>query len=379
MFEFTEEQKMMRETVRKLGIEKLEPRAAEVDRTGEFPWDLMKVLAENGILQLPLPEEYGGINADTTTLCIVSEELAKYCNTSSFVICIQGSNMKVISAGGNEEQKDRFFKRLSSGDEITAFALTEPSGGSDVGAMKTRAVRQGDNYILNGTKCFISCGSVAHIIPLFAYTDPGKGLKDGLSAFILEKGTPGFTIGKKEDKLGARGVPASELILEDARIPVENLLGEEGDGLEICLSAINITRLTVGCHTLGIAQGALDYAIGYAKERVAFGKPIASFQGIQFKLADMAIQLEASRSLLYRTAFMSDKGASGIERLSSMAKCFAAEVSVDVTLKAVTVLGGYGYMKEYPVERKLRDAMCSLFMEGTGEIQRLNIARFILG
>jgi alkylation response protein AidB-like acyl-CoA dehydrogenase len=295
------------------------------------------------------------------------------------VVCIQGSNIKVISAGGNEEQKDRFFKRLSTGEQLTAFALTEPSGGSDIGSMKTIAVRDGDNYILNGTKCFISCGDVADLIPLFVFTDPEKGLKGGLSAFILEKGTPGFTIGKKEDKLGARGTPAAELILEDARIPEENLLGEEGDGLRIALSAINLTRLTVGSQALGVAQAALDYAIGYAKERVQFGKPIASFQAIQFKLADMAMQLEASRSLLYRTAFMSDKGASGIERLSSMAKCFAADVSVDVTLNAIKVLGGYGYMKEYPVERWMRDAVCTLFMEGTGEIQRLNIARFLLG
>ena len=378
MFGFTEEQKMIRETVRKLGVEKLEPKAAEVDRIGKFPYDIMKILGDNGILQLPLPEEYGGINADNTTLCIVSEELARYCTTSSTLVCIQGSNVKVISLGGNEEQKERLFSALSKGDKITAFSLTEPGAGSDVGSMKTTAVRDGDNYILNGTKCFASCGEVADIIPLFALTDPDKRLKGGISAFILEKDTPGFSLGKSEEKMGAKGVPASELILEDARIPKENLLGEEGKGLETALGAINLTRLTVGSQAIGIAQGALDYAVEYAKQRVQFGRPIAKFQGIQFKLADMAMQLEASRSLMYRTAFLSDKGASGVEGLSSMAKCYASEVGVNVSMDAIKVLGGYGYMKDYPVERRLRDVMSSLFMEGTGEIQRLNIARFLL-
>ena len=378
MFEFTEEQRMIRETVRKLGREKLEPRASEVDRSGEFPYDIMKILGDNGILQLPLPERYGGIEADTTTLCIVSEELAKFCTTSSLLVCIQGSNVKVISIGGNENQKDRFFNRLAKGDQITAFALTEPGAGSDVGAMKTKAVRDGDVYLLNGTKCFISCGEVADLIPLFVMTDPVKGLKGGISAFILERGTPGFSIGKTEEKMGARGVPASELILEDARIPVENLLGKEGEGLKIALGAINLTRLTVGSQAIGIAQGALEFAVKYAKQRIQFGKPIAQFQGMQFKIADMAMQLEAARSLIYRVAFMADHDMPGVEGLSSMAKCLASDVSVNVTLEAVKVLGGYGYMRDYPQERRMRDAISCLFMEGTGEIQRLNIARFLL-
>ena len=378
MFGFTEEQRMIRETVRKLGREKLEPRASEVDRSGEFPYDIMKILGDNGILQLPLPERYGGIEADTTTLCIVSEELAKFCITSSLLVCIQGSNVKVISIGGNENQKDRFFNRLAKGDQITAFALTEPGAGSDVGAMKTKAVRDGDVYLLNGTKCFISCGEVADLIPLFVMTDPVKGLKGGISAFILERGTPGFSIGKTEEKMGARGVPASELILEDARIPVENLLGKEGEGLKIALGAINLTRLTVGSQAIGIAQGALEFAVKYAKQRIQFGKPIAQFQGMQFKIADMAMQLEAARSLIYRVAFMADHDMPGVEGLSSMAKCLASDVSVNVTLEAVKVLGGYGYMRDYPQERRMRDAISCLFMEGTGEIQRLNIARFLL-
>ena len=378
MFEFTEEQRMIRETVRKLGREKLEPRASEVDRSGEFPYDIMKILGDNGILQLPLPERYGGIEADTTTLCVVSEELAKFCTTSSLLVCIQGSNVKVISIGGNENQKDRFFNRLAKGDQITAFALTEPGAGSDVGAMKTKAVRDGDVYLLNGTKCFISCGEVADLIPLFVMTDPVKGLKGGISAFILERGTPGFSIGKTEEKMGARGVPASELILEDARIPVENLLGKEGEGLKIALGAINLTRLTVGSQAIGIAQGALEFAVKYAKQRIQFGKPIAQFQGMQFKIADMAMQLEAARSLIYRVAFMADHDMPGVEGLSSMAKCLASDVSVNVTLEAVKVLGGYGYMRDYPQERRMRDAISCLFMEGTGEIQRLNIARFLL-
>ncbi|PJC75812.1 MAG: acyl-CoA dehydrogenase [Syntrophobacterales bacterium CG_4_8_14_3_um_filter_49_14] len=378
MFEFTEEQRMIRETVRKLGVEKLGPRASEVDKSGEFPWDIVKILGENGILQLPLPEKYGGIGADTTTSCMVSEELARFCTTSSNLLCIQASNIKVISLGGNESQRDRFFQRLGKENQITAFALTEPGAGSDVGAMKTRAVRCGDFYILNGTKCFISGGAVADILPLFAMTDPAKGLKGGVSAFVLEKGAPGFKIGKTEEKMGSRGVPASELVLEDAQIPIENLLGKEGEGLKIALGAINLTRLTVGSHGLGIAQGALDYAIEYAKQRVQFGKPIAAFQGIQFKIADMAMQLEAARSLLYRVAFMSDQGVPDIEGLSSMAKCLASEVSVNVCLDAVKILGGYGYMKDYPQERRMRDAMSCLFMEGTGEIQRQNIARFLL-
>ncbi|MDO8720768.1 MAG: acyl-CoA dehydrogenase family protein [Syntrophales bacterium] len=377
MFEFTEEQRMIRETVRKLGVERLGQRAAEIDKSGEFPWDIVKILGENGILQLPLPEKYGGIEADTTTLCMVVEELARFCATSSNLVCIQGSNLKVISLGGNESQKDRFFRRMEKGDQVTAFALTEPGAGSDVGSMKTRAVRRGDMYILNGAKCFISDGGVADLLPLFAMTDPAKGLKGGISAFVLEKDTPGFRIGKTEEKMGERGLPACELILEDARIPVDNLLGKEGEGLKIALGAINLTRLTIAAHGLGIAQGALDYAIEYAKQRVQFGKPIAAFQGIQFKIADMAMQLEASRSLLYRVAFMSDHDMPEIEGLSSMAKCFSAEVSVNVCLDAVKILGGYGYMKDYPQERRLRDSISCLFMEGTSEIQRQNIARFL--
>ncbi|MFA4916121.1 MAG: acyl-CoA dehydrogenase family protein [Syntrophales bacterium] len=377
MFEFTEEQMMIKETVRKLGVEKFGPRAEEIDKTGEFPYDIVKILGENGLLQLPLPEKYGGIEADNTTLCLVAEELAKHCTTSSTLVCIQGSNIKVINRGGNEEQKERFFTRLGNG-ELTAFALTEASGGSDVGAMKTKAVRDGDVYVVNGTKCFITCGGVADLLPLFVMTDPSKGLKGGVSGFVLEKGTPGFKIGKKEDKMGAKGAPVYELILEDAQIPVKNLLGNEGEGLQIALAAVNLTRLTVGSQSVGIAQGALDFAIQYAKERVQFGKPIATFQGMQFKLADMAMKLEAARSLIYRAAFMADQGVAEVAGLSSMAKCFATEAAVDITLEAVRVLGGYGYMKDYPQERRFRDSVACLFMEGTAEIQRVNIARFLL-
>ena len=381
MIHFTEDQKMIQQMVRKLAKEKIAPRAAEIDETDEFPWDLVKLFAENGLLTLVLPEEYGGVNAGNTTLCIVIEEISRVSAACSLSVFTTQALLNVLVRGGSDELKQKFYPKFASGDKICAFVLTEPNSGSDAASIQTKAILDGDDYVFNGNKIFISTGEVADYYLVFALTQPEKRAK-GMSAFIVEKGTPGFSFGKKERKMGLRGNPTVELIFEDARVPKGNLLGEEGEGWRMLTEYGNLMR-TWGAASLalGIAEGALDYAAAYAKERVQFGKPIASFQAIQFMLADMAMLTEASRSLIYRASLMIDKNESHskIESMVSMAKCFTTDAAMKITTDAVQILGGYGYTKDYPVERMMRDAKGVQIFDGTNQIQRMIISRGVLG
>jgi alkylation response protein AidB-like acyl-CoA dehydrogenase len=377
MRQLTEEQRMLLDMVRELAQERIAPRAAEIDQTAEYPWDIKDALAKQDLLALPFPEQYGGTGTDLLTICMVIEEIAKVCATSALIIATQTLGSLPISLAGTAEQKQRFFPRLSSGEWIAAFALTEPGAGSDAAGMRTRAVLDGDSYVLNGSKHFITNAGIAHVNTVVAMTDPTKGVK-GLSAFIVESDRPGFSVGKIEHKMGIRGSRTGELVFSDCRIPVTNLLGKEGDGFKIAMMTLDRSRPEVGAQALGIAQGALDYACRYAKERVQFGGPISNLQAIQLMLADMAMQVEASRLLVYQAAEAVDKGDKNITMLSAMAKCFAGDTAMRVTVDALQVLGGYGYMTEYPLERMMRDAKITQIYEGTNQIQRMVIARNLL-
>lgn len=376
-YRFSEEQEMLRKTVERLAKEKIAPRAAEIDARGEFPQDIFELLRQNEIIGIPYPTEYGGFNGGTLTFAMVTEELAKVCGSSSMIPLTQDLGAMPIVIGGTHEQKKKYLSPIARGEYHGAFALTETNAGSDVAAMQTKAVREGDSYLVNGRKCFISYSNIADVISLFAKTDPNAGTK-GISAFILETKTPGFSIGKVEDKMGFKGVPNCEVILENVRIPKSNLLGKEGEGFKIAMTTLDRTRPLVGAVGVGLAQGALDYAIRYAKERVQFGRPIATFQGLQFMMADMAMQIEAARQLVYKASAMIDEGSSEIAVIGAMAKCFATDVCMKVTVDAVQILGGYGYMKDYPTERMMRDAKMLQIVEGTNQIQRVVIASRIL-
>ena len=376
-YEFTEEQQMMREMVRKLAVDKVAPRAAEIDETNEFPYDIKEVFAEYGLLKMGLPEEYGGINANVATICMVMEEMSKVSFTGASMFFSVHLIIDLLNSVGTEEQKKRFFKLLSEGDKIAAMAVTEPNVGSDLSSMRTRAVLNQDNYILNGAKCFISLGGVADLYTVYASSFPEKKAK-GLSAFIVERETSGLSIGKIENSMGLRGAAGAEIIFEDVKVPKENLLGKEGDGFKILVNSLNVERLWFASMALGTAEGALDYATQYAKQRIQFGKPIAEFQGIQFMLADMAIQAEVGRSILYDAASQIDNGIEDGGLKSAVAKCFITDAAMKITTDAVQILGGYGYMKDYPVERMMRDAKATQIAAGTNQIQRVLIARSLL-
>ncbi len=377
-FDLTEEQKMFRDSIRELVKEKVEPRAMEIDEKGEFPWDIVEVFKENDILGLPFAEEYGGQGADLLTLCIAMEEIAKVCVNSSLILGCQELGSTPIKIAGSEEQKKKYLPDLASGEKLAAFGLTEPEAGSDAAAMKTRAEKRGDRYILNGTKCFITNGGVADTYSIFAMTDPEKGVR-GISAFIVEKDFPGFTFGKHENKMGIRGSVTRELIFEDCEVPAANLLGEEGRGFSIAMMTLDRTRSTIGAQGVGVAAGALEFTINYMKERVQFGRPIAALQGLQFMVADLAMMIEAARSLVYRAATAVEKKEPGFSALSAMAKCFATDTAMRVTTDCVQLMGGYGYMKDYPVERMMRDAKITQIYEGTNQIQRVVISRHLFG
>ena len=377
----TEEQKMIQETVRRLVKEKVAPRAAEIDEKDEFPWDIAKIFGEHGLLNLVLPEEFGGVSANNTTLCIVIEEISKVSPACALMVFTTQGLINVLVRGGTEEQKKRFYPMFSSADKLCAFVLTEPNAGSDVASIQTKAILEGDSYIFNGNKTFITTGEVADFYLTFVRTGPGEKAR-GISAFIVEKGTPGLSFGKKEKKMGLRGSPTVELIFENARVPKENLLGKVGEGWKVLTEYGNLMRIWGAASlSLGIAEGALEYALGYAKERLQFGKPIASFQAIQFMFADMAMLTEAAKSLIYRASAMIDRGESfsQVEPMVSMAKCFTTDAAMKVTTDAVQILGGYGYTKDYPVERMMRDAKGVQIFDGTNQIQRIIISRALLG
>ena len=369
----TDEQKMIQELARKIAEEKIKPVAAKYDQSGEFPWDIMKILAEADLFAIFVPQEYGGTGGGILDLCIATEELSAACG--GIAVCYAASALGTfpIILFGNEEQRKRYLPDLASGKKIAGFGITEPEAGSDASAIKTTAKREGDYYVLNGLKHFITNGGDAQIYTIIAMTDKTKGAR-GASAFIVEKGTPGFTFGKKEDKLGIRASSTRELIFTDCRIPKENLLSKEGMGFILTMKTFDMSRPGVAAQALGIAKGALDVAVKYAKEREQFGKSISSFQGIQWMLADMATQIEASRALVYSCAREIDAGGKDVGKDSAMAKMFASDVAMKVTTDAVQILGGYGYMKDYPAEKYMRDAKITQIYEGTNQIQRNIIA-----
>jgi alkylation response protein AidB-like acyl-CoA dehydrogenase len=372
-----DEEKMMIDVVRDLARERVAPRAAEIDAKGEFPWDMKELLADQGILGMPFPEEYGGLASSELSVLMVIEELARACATTSLILCVQQLGSLPILLAGTDEQKQRFIPKLASGEWLAAYGLTEPGSGSDAGAMRTRAEKRGDVYILNGMKHFITNAGIAHINTIFAVTQRGKGTR-GISAFVVEGDRPGFKLGKVENKMGIRGSQTGELVLEDCEIPAANLLGKEGDGFKIALATLDRTRPGIAAQALGIAQGALDEAVKFAKQRVQFGKPIIENQGIQFMLADMDIQVEATRRLVYHVGELIDQEAPHFGREAAIAKTFASDAAISVTNDAIQVLGGYGYMKEFPAERMMRDAKVTQIYEGTNQIQRMVIARALM-
>ena len=374
----SEDEQMLIEAIREIARERVAPRAAEIDRTSQFPWDMKELLAQQDILAMPFPSEYGGIESSELAVVMAIEELARNCATTSLILAVQQLGSLPIILAGTDEQKHKYLPQLASGEWLAAFGLTEAGSGSDAAAMQTFAVRKGDTYILNGSKRFITNGGLAQVNSIFALTDPKAGTR-GISAFIVEKDFPGFSVGRIEEKMGIKGSQTAELIFTDCEVPVENLLGREGDGFKFAMMTLDRTRPGVAAQAMGIAQGALDLALSYSKQRVQFKKPIAENQGIQFMLADMATKVEAARLLVYNAAEMIDRGEPNFGKYSSMAKLYASDIAMEVTGDAVQILGGYGYMKEYPAERMMRDAKITQIYEGTNQIQLLIIARALLG
>ena len=375
----TDDDAMILEVVRELVRERVAPRAAEIDERGEFATDLYRLFAENDLLGIPFPEEYGGLGLSFLTYVKVVEEVSKACASSGLMIAVQELGALALLIAGNDEQKRRYLSRLTTGEAIGCYALTEAGSGSDAaGSMRTRAEKRGDKWILNGSKVWITNGSVADLITVFAVTDPTKG-PAGISAFIVEKEFPGFHVGKLEKKMGIRGSPTCELIFENCEVPEANMLGPEGTGFKTAMKVLDKSRPGIAAQAVGIAAGALEYATDYANERVAFGKPISAQQGIQFMLADMRVELESARLLLYEAARKCDENGPDVTLWAALAKLKGGDVAMRITTDAVQILGGFGYSTEYPVERMMRDAKITQIYEGTQQIQRIVIARTMMG
>ena len=372
----SDEQREIRDLVRELARERVAPRAAEIDASHEFPWDVVEIFREHELFGLLFDEEWGGTGTGTLLALVAIEEVSKVCATSGLLLAVQELGSLGLKLGGTQEQKARYLPRLASGEWLCAYALTEAGSGSDSAAMRTTARRDGDDYVLNGSKRFITNAGVAHVYTVFAKTDPDAG-HGGISAFVVEADSPGFEVTRLEPKMGISGSTTGELAFDDLRVPAANLLGEEGEGFKLAMRILDRSRPGVAAQALGIAQGATDYALEYAKTRETMGKPIAQHQLIQAKLADMETECEAARGLLYRFGQMADDGVEGPEltKASAMAKLKCGDVAMAVSTEAVQILGGYGYIREYPVERFMRDAKITQIYEGTQEIQRLVIAR----
>jgi alkylation response protein AidB-like acyl-CoA dehydrogenase len=374
----SEEFDKLRDSVRHMAEEKIKPRAADIDVSGEFPWDVKEELARLNLFALPFPESLGGIREDhRVRLCIAVEEIARVCASSSLILQVQDLGAQPILLAGTEELKSRYCPPLASGEKLCAFAITEPEAGSDIGALLTTAELKGDYYVINGCKRFISNGSVADFLVVFAKTDPTEGYK-GLSAFIVESDSPGFSVSRHENKMGIRGSPAAEIVFEDCRVPKQNLLGREGEGFKLAMRTFDRTRPIIAAQAVGIARGALDEAVTYASERKQFGRRIVDFQGIQFLLAERAAELEAARALVYYSAWLADHGSEQLAYYASAAKLIASDTAMRVTTDAVQVAGGTGYLRDFSFERKMRDAKITQIYEGTNQIQRLVIARQLL-
>ncbi len=374
-----EEQLMVQGSVRELVRARIAPRAAEIDETEEFPWDVVEMFRQQDLFSLPFPPEYGGLSGSALTLNVAIEEIAKACATSALILAVQALGGYPIMLAGSDEQKERWLPDLSSGRKLAAYALSEPGAGSDPGAMVTRAIRRGDDYVLRGSKIWITDGGVADTITVFATTDPGARSK-GISAFVVDdaRNAKGLTATTIHGKLGIRGSNTAELHFDDVVVPAANRLGEEGEGFRIAMRVLDRSRPGVAAQALGIAQGALDYAVGYARERQQFGKAIAEFQGLQFMLADMEAQTAAARALVYHASSLIDAKSPDVGHAAAICKLIAGDTAMKVTTDAVQILGGYGYVREYPVERMMRDAKITQIYEGTNQIQRVVIARDLL-
>lgn len=378
-----EEQQLFRDTVRRLARERVQPRAQEIDETGKFPWDIQQLFSEFGLIGVGMPEDFGGGGADLLTFCLAVEEVARVCATSSLIIAAQHLGAMPILIAGNREQKERFIPDIATGQKLSAFALTEPDAGSDAGGTKTRALRDGDTYRLNGTKVFITNGGLAKTLVVFASTDPSQGVR-GISAFVVDGESSGLGVGRIENKMGIRGSQTAMLNFDNVTVPLDNLLGREGEGFKIAMRTLDRTRPGIAAQALGIAQGALDVTVDHLRQRRQFGRPLIEQEAIQFMLADMQTQIEASRHLLYKacsvveTAGFETTSSPEVTRFSAMAKLQCSDTAMQVTTDAVQLLGGYGYIRDYPVERMMRDAKITQIYEGTNQIQRLVIARNML-
>jgi alkylation response protein AidB-like acyl-CoA dehydrogenase len=378
LFRTSEEHEQLRAAIRALTTDKIAPRAAEIDETAQFPYDVLEVLVKNDFHAVHVPEEYGGPGADALATCIVIEEIARACVSSSLIPAVNKLGSLPLMIAGSQELKREYLPRLARGEGMFSYALSEPDAGSDAGGMKTRAVPDGDEWVINGGKRWISNAGVSEFYTVLAVTDPEKSTRGGISAFVMEKGDAGLTFGAPEKKLGIKGSPTCELYFDNVRIPDSRRIGDVGTGFQTAMSTLDHTRITIGAQAIGVAQGALDFAAAYAKERRQFGKAIAEFQGLQFMIADMAIQLEAARQLVYAAAAKSERGDADLTFFGAAAKCFASDVAMSITTDAVQILGGYGYVKDYPVERMMRDAKITQIYEGTNQVQRIVAARAVL-
>ena len=382
MIQFTDEQRMIKATIRQLATEKIAPLAKDADASGHTSSEIVRLLATIDLLNMALPQEYGGIDADYTTTAAAVEEMAKVDASTAMITFVNQAFIHILKQWGNEEQKERFFGQMATGDKINAFSLTEPDHGSEAAEIQTSAELDGDHYIVNGTKIFVTSGTVADHVLVFVRIGTEKGYK-GVSALIIEKDTPGFTVGKREEKLGMRGSDLAELTFKDARVPKQNLVGGPGKGWDILMTAAaDMRAYGPGAISVGLSRGAMKMAAEYAQQRIQFGKPISKLQSIRFMLADMSMQIDAARALLYRTTSYMDSTAPGRDRLrsrlGSSVKCFASDVAMRVTTDAVQILGGYGVMKDYPLERMMRDAKMIQIFDGSNQIQRVIVAKCLL-
>jgi alkylation response protein AidB-like acyl-CoA dehydrogenase len=377
-YEIPTEFEDFRAAIAQMVRERVTPRARAIDADAEYPHDIRELFAAHDLFALPFDESYGGTGTGHLMQVIAIEEVAKACAASALMLAVHDLGSLPVRLEGSPEMKTRVLPRLATGEWVPAFALSEPEAGSDPGGMKTRAVKDGSDWVLNGSKNWISQAGIADVYVVFAVTDPQQSHSRGITAFLLESGRPGFTVGKPEHKLGIKGSPTAALSFEDVRIPSEDLIGEEGRGFRVAMATLDRSRLGIAAQAVGIAQGAVDYAVAYACVRRQFGRPIAEFQGIQFKLAEMETHTAAARELLYKAAAKADRGEADLGKYSAMAKLFCSDTAMDVTVDAVQVLGGYGYVSDYPVERMMRDAKVTQIYEGTNEIQRLVVARALV-
>jgi alkylation response protein AidB-like acyl-CoA dehydrogenase len=378
-FTLTEEQQAFRQSVRQLAEDKIAPRAQEIDEADEYPWDVDEALVKNGFAGVSYPEEYGGAGGGAVEICILVEELSRVCAGISLIPAVNKLGAIPILLGGTDEQKKLVCTGITNGDHRMSYCLTEPASGSDAAAMKSKGVKDGSDWVLNGSKRFITGAGASDLYTYFAVTDPEGAKGKNITAFLVSKDMEGFSLGRKEDKMGIRGSPTREVLLDNVRVPEENVIGEVHGGFRLAMRTLDFSRPTVAAQALGIAQGAFDFAVGYCRERQQFGKPIAAFQGMQFMFADMAMKIETARMAVYKAATAVDDDAKDVSYWAAIAKCYASDVAMSVTTDCVQALGGYGYIREYPVERFMRDAKITQIYEGTNQIQRMVIGRTIFG